>query len=67
MLNALNGYFGSFLRHGLAVAAGALGSMGVEPGLAGQFVEVNSQVLIAVGLYAVSQGLSVLNTKKNKE
>lgn len=59
-----NKYIGSILRHALTVAAGALGAIGVSEAQQSQFILVNSDVILAILLYAIGQALSFLKTQK---
>lgn len=59
-----NRYLGSLLRHGLTVAAGALGAIGVNEAQQAQFIAVNSEIVLAVVIYGIGQALSFLKEQK---
>ncbi len=60
----INKYLGSVIRHALTVVAGALGVVGLSEAQAAQFVTVNAEVIGAIVLYALGQGLSFIKINK---
>lgn len=62
-----NNYLGSILRHGLTVAAGALGAIGVSEAQQAQFVAVNTEIVLAVLVYGIGQALSFLKEQRKSK
>lgn len=61
----VNKYVASLIRHALTIVAGWLAAIGLSEELIHQFTVANFEVLLAVALWLVAQGWSLLE-KKNR-
>jgi hypothetical protein len=60
-------YLGSVVRHGLTFVAGVLVSYGVVKDGGAEFVATNHDVIMGLVAYAIAQGFSFADKKKDQK